>query len=339
MSEYLLYQPGGKPFLAFMKGSSPKVLALFPATTWKKKSVLYYLRVAAFLKLRIPPIVYHENISIFATSISDISRSLKSQGQYCNQPQLIMWNREYKRNRAYLWLGNERNCQDVAFAKIGRKDTNEMDFRREYDTLKALSDQEITFKFPRPLLLFNDNQTSILLTSSLPSKNTQFEFLPWAEIDAHLTPVTTATRNQITYPQLEMLGWFRLFQARIDNKSLETIKMYLQGNPINVGFIHGDIGSENTFLINEQLWIIDWEKSSLEGPIATDRLGHWLGKKARITGLNKKILHSFFDTFRNSLYYSSGDILLALCYLTLMDFPPAAFIFQHLKQDNFSAWI
>lgn len=336
MSRYLLYQPDGRPFLAFPRGSGKRALTMFPATTWKKKFVRYYLLAADTARVPLPAISYHENVSIFTTTFQVISHFVETQVQFSNKPLLVMWNREYKRDRAYLWLGDEQIFNNMAFAKIGNVDINEMDFIKEYDALTALSNLEITFKVPLPLALTAEGHTAILLTSALPCTKTQLSFLPWSVIDTHLSPVTLASQKNVNYSQLETLEWFNYFLTSIDEESCRTLKSCLQKDSIDIGFIHGDMGSENTFIIDGQLWIVDWEKSSPLGPIASDPVAHWLGKSSATVGLNMKLIDAFIRAFIDNKIYKSNNILLALCYLKLMNFPPANFVFCHFEKQKFT---
>ncbi len=339
MSQYLLYQPNNQPFAAFPLGSSARALPLFPTTTWKKKAVGYYLRMADSVQLPLPAIVLKKDLQIFSIPGQTILEGLNSHQKLSYRPLLWMWNREYQRKRVYLWLENSQDLQRMAFVKIGQGKINEHDFEREFNALTRLHNQKITFNAPEPILFLTANSISFLLTSSLPSPFTSFSFLPWSMIDKHLTPVNLQTRKEIPYSQLNHAEWFKVFQTTLKQETIQAIKKCVGDNLLTVGFIHGDMGSENSFSISGQLWLIDWERSLSSGPCATDEVAHWIGKTAAKTGLGDGIIQAFLSKFINNTGYCGHDVLIALCYLTSISFPPAVFLFNRFKKENFSAWM
>jgi len=154
-----------------------------------------------------------------------------------------------KRNpRLYVWASNE-NCD--LFVKIGSE--VEFDsFEREYAAAKCVFEKS-DIKTPRPLLLkkIADKKIVCLVFESI---------------------------SLVNYVKRKTIDPMALIARLLEN----------DGHGIFCGYCHGDLTRGNLFLINELIWVIDWEMGGV-GPEYTDAIsvllsfddGEWSVAKIR----------------------------------------------------------
>lgn len=328
------YRPGGQSFVAFFSGESQTALSFFPGTTWKKKTVAQYLRIADLLGIALPGVFFRPDIELFGTTIKALRQILQEKYAIRTRSFLLMHNREYKRQRAYLWCIDDSK-KLIAFVKIGLGEDNYIDFQREANALLAVDNMEIDFNSPKLLGFFQQDEMTVLVVSPLPFYGINFYYLPWNYIEKHLIKLKQKTMRKIHGAQLPNLDWYAKFFSSLQPETAKAIETFFSHKHVNVSFIHGDMGSENVFIFKEKLWVVDWEKSTLDGPIATDEIAHWLGKTVDSQGLNKQLINLFNEVFGDG-GKSNPDIFLALCYLKSVHFPPGEFVFDDFERTILS---
>ena len=329
---YLDYSPGGRPFIAFLSGESRTALSFFPGTTWKKKAVARYLLLSDLLGAALPGVMFRSDIELFSTTINNLRQNLNEKYAIAGRSFLLMHNREYSRQRAYLWCFDDRK-KLTAFVKVGLGDANRKDLQREADALLKLKNTKITFKVPKLLAFIKQNKMTVLVISPLPSSNEiDFNYLPWHLIEKHFIELKNSTTRKIAASQLLSLNWYQNFSSMLKSQTIMAINEFFMDKNVVISFIHGDMGSENSFLFKDRLWIVDWEKSTQDGPVATDEVAHWLGKTVKKNGLNRQLI----DAFNTNFLFTGGnlnpDIFLALCYLKSVHFPPGEFVFDDFEK-------
>jgi hypothetical protein len=328
MCDYVIFAPGSRKFVAFPVASSRQAISLIPSSTRKKVLLKAVLYATQRIRLPFPPFSYSNQIEIFpGLTIDSLARDLCF-SDLSPERVLILWNRDSRRRRAYLWF-YDRTGVTLAFAKVVIGYNERLALQNEKITLEFLESRQLRFSVPRNIGYIEQIEYTALVTTAIPK--VIFKTLSWEDVRVVSEELFQINMKVVPGSSVFKKKWFIDIGSEISFNSLEIIKDSLQSSSVKTCFIHGDFGSENIYLHNGKLWVIDWEKSCDEGPVLTDMLAHWIGGCR--WGVDTAKLISAFQRFFAT--YAKEDVLLGVLYLASMKFPPAEAVVKAWDVANF----
>jgi len=309
----------GKPIIAVL-GDEPVAREIasrvYPRTTLRKR-----LFADLVLSPRLQPIAWRpieDPLAMHGIDGSELIRRLQQRlGRSGNWPVLI-WPRG-RQDRVHVHFVNSGG-DSVSFAKI-KIGADSAYIKQEHTALERLRElRPQNFRIPEVLGAETTDAYSVLMMEGLPfgSKRLDHSNCPFPEPAVAEWSGAACTA---TFDEIQRASWY---DAAISGHPIgfedSILKVQAQGG--RLCWIHGDLGSENLFLCDGVLWVVDWECSCEAGPVATDYTAYWLG--AHLTLVKKNPLEArslLFDNRQHS--YSKAEQVLALMYLAKVGFGPA----------------
>jgi hypothetical protein len=207
----------------------------------------------------------------------------------------------------------------VGFGKIGLDAGNNARIEVEANAMRSLLGAHLHYSHvPGVLAEGTYEGHRYLVTEAL---------LPHADAASDSTPFPRNAVHEYAGPptalpmaQIGQLSWWIRFQSRATEvpafaKALDGAAAGVDG--LEVCRVHGDLGSENLFYADYQLWIVDWETSDTRGPRLTDEVAFWLGRMHRAVLRDPRAgLDAFLKTFlATGAAHQQIDVLMALAFL------------------------
>lgn len=184
------------------------------------------------------------------------------------------------RNRYYVHMLNKKG-EKVCFVKFSNDLKDQDLLTNEYNTLNLLTNnKKLKFFVPKPISLLRINDYVTLTVSSISKSFTLFH----PERNVYPKIVIESLRGRAKKISIESvfdLSWWKsaLLYKNTYPKSFEYILNVQKDYLVNIGFIHGDLGSENIYSNDKgEFCIIDWERATDKAPIIVDDIAFWLGK-------------------------------------------------------------
>lgn len=334
MNSYVTFHLFRKPFISVQLGhnyfSYYNILFNQRFFSYKKKFFLVYVLIYVFflnftlkLKINFDNFVFNRELDWIKANFKDVF--VKS------NPIIIIHSLVEGRQRMYLFFYDEK-YNNIYFSKfLSKTDEFSQIFqeKKNLDFLKRNKKILNQFSYPNLIGYKKSMNYCCLITSAIPDfyklyhpSNNNFPFYK-KRISNDLIKKSLADINN--------LEWFKDFQRNsIDFKNLLNYILNSNKNTyVNLGFCHGDFGSENIFSFDEKFFIIDWETSFQLSPIYVDYVAFWLGKHhVEIKKNSKTIKKKFYTHFST---FDKLDIALSLVFLIKNNFDLAKTIAKEFK--------
>jgi hypothetical protein len=335
---FLVFNFKNEDVVAVSRNISSYLLDAFPRTTFKKKLFFIYLKLSIKFNGLFPLVNVSRNILLFDSyTYVQLFDFIKKKINLEIVSLLVVRNLNLNRKRVYIW--GQTKQDDMVFIKIGKGNNNFQLFSNEAIALRFLEKTKCKFNFPKLIGFYEGNNVSILITSFMNVKKNTIFLANESSVSLLLNELNLHSLRKLDFTLFCNSEWFVKFQHQICPNSYQHLKKILSGRDIDVCFVHGDLGSENLCYSSGVFGVVDWERSTFCGPIATDYLGYWLGFNSRSRLYKTKFEKLFFDTFvcsKTEMKFTTIEILLAICFLKTMEYPPAEFIFSRWESRGFN---
>ncbi len=336
MPKYLLYKASHKSFLAFNIVFSEKLLKLFPAITWKKKLVKLYLYIASKFRCEFKGVEFCDDFHL--NSNITIKELLLDHGEAlgAKDPVLVMWNRgENRQGRVYIWRFSH-DCELKSFIKLVDDESSRYALKREMGALEFLSSTSQKFRHPEVIQYKELGKSSLLETTAVPLNKSNSHIIDFSKLNAVINSISDIAPKKENFLWTDICNedWGKKLQLFISPEASAHLNSKLDKAFFSMGFIHGDFGSENLYDCNGEIWIIDWEASTTQGPVLVDYIAFWLGRNDKNN--TEQFIDDFYSKFIKSSCYRREDVVAAILFLSAYEFPPALKLFSFWNSQNFS---
>lgn len=136
---------------------------------------------------------------------------------------------------------------------------------------------------------------------------------------------------------LKELQWYDNYMNMYSDTDFNRYVTSLLDDTVELGLVHGDLGSENIYCHHDIIWIIDWEKASDMAPVMTDYIGlnlkEYMFQINGIISINGTSLKQMFG----AVYiddFSYKNFLLALVFYGGTSFKPIVSIIENFRFDE-----
>ena len=255
------------------------------------------------------PVVHDRNIVL-----SDILRSVASTINASALYPVIVYPALLNRNRFYVYLFT-RGRNIIGFIKAGFGKDNAVAFEREQGMLHSLrKKRNFSFKVPEVFMTQNTNNLNYIVFSSLPDTirpvGKKGSTVP-EKFSRELSQCGTATYK------VRELSWWTDFKNY--NNGLTDLHAFIDNNiyECDTTWVHGDLTIENIYADHEDYWIVDWENSAQDGPLATDRIVYDLNLRSRkiMRNPHAAIVDLWKKYFKNTELVHKYNFALAIAFL------------------------
>lgn len=193
---------------------------------------------------------------------------------------IVTFPSQITRKRFYVHLLDlQGRC--VGFSKVSLSKENDYYLSNEATNISKIESKESTFKVPKILLNEVFNSHKYLVFEPLPD-DLKYKSFQW-----HSYPSQCAkeiSKNTKLFKNIKSLSWWPIFQSILDKE--EFIKFINKLGidkefKVAVALAHGDLHPGNMLVSSDEIWLFDWESSSVEAPIMTDEIVFFLAKNQR----------------------------------------------------------
>jgi hypothetical protein len=188
----------------------------------------------------------------------------------------VFWPKQSDRGRIYVHLFST-NLEPVGFAKISLDNHNDLRLIREAAVLRELKARHFQgFSVPTLLLVGRANGHVYIVMQPVPVTTCSAE-QAFAAYPTCIEELAAPSRY-VTPENVPGLSWWPDYRAHLDEACAafhEDLTAFLK-HGLKVGTAHGDLMPANVLRDGERLWIVDWEESCDDAPLAADMLGFGL---------------------------------------------------------------
>jgi len=342
VGDYRVVSCGQRPLLAFPADASRRVAAVaigcYPAHTMKKKVLRRWLGILQAVGLL--PVLFRTVASplrgIRAESwrawIGQVREDLRSPDL---QP-VVVWPNDPQRGRAYVYL-LEKDGRQAAFAKLALDRANMDLIRNEEKALEAVVGAA-EGKFSVPCVLASGECAAVcyLVMSAVPQGVRKLR----AEESASLREAIEIYGGRprvVTAEELQTLPWWHLFAAKAEQYPVFAAAVRdAMRSGVEICRVHGDLNETNCLTDGNGLWLLDWERSSADGPVQTDKVCREVDARWSLTQRDPKAgLREFRQACWNDRSpRERAEVLTALAYLSSADFTPAEKLVEHWPESE-----
>lgn len=328
--EFLVFSWGRRPLLAFParfgRRMAAAAFACYPAHTAKKKLLRQALRtmhaggLGALLSRR--------------TTRPLREVSAEDWGQWCGSlggEPVIVWPNDPARARVYVHVLDKGGSQKV-FAKLAFDEANAKLIRNEraaLESVRAVSGGK--FEVPRVLSSGTCPAFSHVCVSALPDGLRMLSGGDAERLESVMR-VYPGSPRRVSGQELEQMAWWRAFRAKAESYPdfVRSVEARLR-NGISVCRVHGDLNETNVLADGKKLWLLDWERSSSEGPVRTDEICRQADQRWAATRCDP--CASVRD-FRRACWDGKSaeeqtEVLAALAFLTAAEFTPVTMLVEN----------
>lgn len=309
-----------------------KAISCLPSFTNKRKIFKIYAYSLVCLGFLVSK-------KIFKTKKNKIERllalfdDLKKNPNLQNTYPVIIWSLVKDRNRLYVHFLNKKG-EKCFFMKVSENKDDFLLLKNEFNYLKKITSRNDNFyNVPSPIKFDFYKDYCYLIVRSLddnlklfhPSRNKFPVSLSNSIKEGKLTKALDDVYKN---------DWWDAF-LKNKNESISLfnfIKDCDNNIKVNISNVHGDFGSENIFLSNYKFTVIDWERSTKQGPFFVDEIAYWLG--CNHTLIKKKdivTIRKFYEAFEK---VSKIDLALALSFLVGAKFDLAIIVSQKFSSHE-----
>ncbi len=321
---------GRRPLMAFPEEFRGRLVeaafACYPAHTRKKRLVRDALR--AMHAAGWGRVLFRRTTRpLPAVSADDWRKWVESvQGE-----PVIVWPNDPARGRVYVHLLDEHG-RNRSFAKLAFDERNARLIRNERDALEsAAAVVGGAFSVPRVLGEGACGGICHVTVTPIPAGLRKLE----AEEDDRLKRIIATYRGEartVTGEQLRAMPWWKTFAASMRRLPdfVELVAAATQRGT-RVCRVHGDLNETNVLSDDRNVWLLDWERSSAEGPWRTDEICREADRRWPVS---RRDPGAALRDFRAACWEGKpaeeqGEILAALAYLTAAEFTPAVVLAEH----------
>lgn len=290
-------------------------LSIYPKTSRKKVYIIFFIRILLLMRLirliTFKDVDYSKAIKVYTDHMSNKLDGIRM---------ILIWPTSASRKRLYVYTLNSKG-EIFQFAKLFFY--NATNIENEYKILSFLEKtKNKKFNVPNAYEYCLSTDLSYISTQALPKKA---KLINKSNVDFDAIGIDEIDRNHLVDLQIiKQQPWYKYF----DTKKGELPKLYsfvnnvLKSDLILLRFSHGDFGSENIFIYNDEFWIIDWERASFYSPVKTDRVAYSIGtrledKKSNLLSLRDILKQKYII---NRTKHEIVDFLLALVYLSYSEY-------------------
>lgn len=250
-------------------------------------------------------------------------------GQLQLQP-VFVWPADATRGRIYVhWQTPDGEV--MAFTKLALDPKNSALIENERKALEQLARMDLKkSQVPQVLAAGELQKLSYLITETAPRDARITNWQRDAPIDEHVREFSGITRRKKA-SELEDLPWWPPLMEYLNGDSrLVRAARSAAKEGADLCRIHGDLNQTNILRAGKQVWLVDWERSSEAGPCMTDAVCMEVDRLWRLTQQNPT---KGLEAFLRKIWNDKGtahrqQVLLALAFLSMCDFPPALVLFK-----------
>lgn len=309
----------GRPVVAVMEEQTIDLqlaLRVYPRTTFKKQvfSTLLQMPCLGSFAWRCKRNPFDES----GFEADELVDNLLSRLGYGDCWPVIVWPRG-RPDRVHIHVLNSRG-ERVGFAKVmtGSHVEGIENECRALSELCRISGE--SFRIPGVVAFYKAAEYSFLLVEALPLSANLLD----QSRHAYPEQAVNAWRGNVVHlgaGEMREREWCR-GGCDLRHPALIHGRKELERSGGRVCRVHGDLGSENLYVSNGALWVIDWEHSCEAGPIAADYTGYWLGAHLKLVNKDPSLARSLFLN-ESSDDYSVSDRIAALMFLQHLGYGPA----------------
>jgi hypothetical protein len=280
------------------------VIDMIPITTRKKLILKFFLQL--MLKIGFLRKLFSDDIGFFGEKNS--LSNLFSQS-------IIFWPSNRKRMRFFMYRMNVSSGMAISFYKVAFDDENNLLLMNEKDMLEKMSDNK-EFSVPKLISCGHFHDWFYLEMSLLPEKCKLL-------INYKEQIVSEQLLNYLDLPVCSRMKVVEIIKKGHGiYKSLIRYYEVDASEFVDVNFSHCDLGSDNVYVSEDGLWVIDWERAAFDAPFYVDRISYFLGYFYNLyNGDMGKIRKEFEEKFMSC--DTGHDVIVAVVYLHLVEFTPA----------------
>lgn len=307
----------GRPYCAFDPVRPRPALSILPRHTFKKRLMFIYSALTAVHSrvLRLAGLPSTDDFLVTeGLSISQVMNAVASTLGVEVIPILVLWCRDLQRQRVYAWVGGESGGR--WFLKIGVGARN-----GELLAAEALGYSTMSGSKPgavKATLVEVVREIYVLIT---PWFSGSVQLRKWEEVLGVLECARAKSCRVVAFDSLAAFSWFHGTVVKSGSKLGGEVSSILSGQQLRVCFTHGDLGSENVItMANDQIQLIDLERSCSDGPFYADQVAMMLDVRLRrpLEDVIPEILR--LATFE--------EIVFSLVFLAENQFPPALLVLR-----------
>lgn len=232
---------------------------------------------------------------------------------------VIIWPRQTDRGRVYVYLLSTGG-QPIGFCKVSFDDHNDECLCREVRALYDLNAQHLT-KCNIPIVLVNGFWQGHKYIIESPLKMNAWPLYSIPEAYPRSCAEEFGGSPRMVAPsKVESFSWWRCL-TEIAQDSFKPFLGRLSDliyscSGLLVRRVHGDFGPHNFITQNNQLWVLDWEESSDNGPALTDQIGYYLSVNAKaVRRRPRAVLRNFAVRYlRGASHEKLRDVMAALAF-------------------------
>jgi hypothetical protein len=299
----------------------------YSGQTWKRRMVRGALGlavrsgVAAWLwDQRFPPLGSLDG-NTFRAWAAGVASQLGRSDLY----PVIVWPPDPRRGRIYVHL-LDAEARRAAFAKVALDQRNSDLLRNEERTLRALRTMHIAkSRIPEVFDSGTLAGHAYVVVESVPASAESVDFESDASLAENIREYAGPTRT-LSSGALESLAWWQQFERwpAASQGFQEVVRQSACGG-VEVCRVHGDLNRTNVLRADGETWLLDWERSSEQGPCLTDAI--CIDADRRWERTQRDPLASWRDFqavhWDNRSKAYRHQVVLALAYLATVDFTPA----------------
>lgn len=210
--------------------------------------------------------------------LSGINQILDSIALSSTSHVAVYWPPQPTRPRAYIHL-IDRQARPIGFLKLAQRGEEE-GLSRERDALLEHAGGGGLLRTPHVIAhgIDEPSATTWLLVEALPEGARPVESPPIDELVMEITPQS----HHVVPDRLPTLTWWLALQEQLasapEGFQREFSRVARQG--VTVGRAHGDLTPHNMARASSKVWLFDWEDSSGDAPVGTDRFALALSGRA-----------------------------------------------------------
>ncbi len=332
---YFLVRVGARPLLAFPCAPENDLFAAlrcYPTHTRKRKWVRLAMQVMAatmvgrLLWKRVAAPVPAIDASALDAWLGMVSDRLEV---FPLQP-VFVWPATAGRGRVYVHLLGSTG-EPIAFAKLALDESNSALLKNEKNVLERVA-MRPSRKVRVPIVLDAGilQGYSYLVVGCAPRTARMKNWTNDPAVEAIVREYAGRTWH-MPPAAVERLSWWKQFLGRVTPDSeLARAAREAAAQGVDVCRVHGDLNKTNVLRVDDEVWLLDWERSCETGPYLTDLI---CAEADRLWPLAARDACAAFDRFRGKHWDNRQpnyrhSVLLALAFLHAAEFTPATVLLK-----------
>ena len=304
----------------------------YPTHTPKKRLIRSVLHLLSRLKLA--RIVFRgRSLSLPGVGEIDYESWMKT---ICDQlgvlevNPVLVWPADPGRGRVYIYLLDAKG-EKIGFCKLGLDEDNNSQIEREKLALLHLQKMDLKLSRIPGLLASGDlNGAAYLIAEMTPPEARVADWREDSSIDENILEYSGLHR-MLERGEVEKLSWWVQLREKYASQGafMKEVELVVDRG-VEVCLVHGDLNCTNVWRHDNDVWLLDWEQSDVNGPSLTDQVcvavdriwaDHSDDPEASLLKFRELFPESDDEERR-------GRVILALAYLGSVGFTPAIAIIE-----------